>query len=167
MRRPPRTTNCKTKSRSCAARYSKPTIERCERLLVAWGAAPSAGGLSGAALALTAALLHVFNHSIFKSLLFLGSGAVMMGTGERNMERLGGLYSDRLKIPKASFQRATMVQNILKAEAVDPLTVKVTLSPANERLNGSVSAKVIENGSWPSTGRRRSGTSPRMLSARS
>ncbi|MFA7297031.1 MAG: ABC transporter substrate-binding protein [Dehalococcoidia bacterium] len=48
-----------------------------------------------------------------------------------NMERLGGLYSDRLKIPKASFQRATMVQNILKAEAVDPLTVKVTLSKKN------------------------------------
>jgi formate hydrogenlyase subunit 3/multisubunit Na+/H+ antiporter MnhD subunit len=46
---------------------------------------------AAAALALTAALLHVFNHSIFKSLLFLGSGAVLMGTGERNMERLGGL----------------------------------------------------------------------------
>jgi uncharacterized circularly permuted ATP-grasp superfamily protein/uncharacterized alpha-E superfamily protein len=30
-------------------------IERCERLLVAWGAAPSTGALSGAALALTAA----------------------------------------------------------------------------------------------------------------
>jgi len=48
-----------------------------------------------------------------------------------NMERLGGLYAERLKIPKASFQRATMVQNIVKAEAVDPLTVKVTLSKKN------------------------------------
>ena len=44
-----------------------------------------------AALALTAGLLHVFNHSIFKSLLFFGAGAVLTATGERDMEHLGGL----------------------------------------------------------------------------
>src|SRR6266571_567557 len=44
-----------------------------------------------AALALTAALFHVLNHSIFKSLLFFGAGAVLTATGERDMERLGGL----------------------------------------------------------------------------
>ena len=44
-----------------------------------------------AALAFTAALLHVFNHSLFKNLLFLGAGAVLTATGERNMEHLGGL----------------------------------------------------------------------------
>jgi formate hydrogenlyase subunit 3/multisubunit Na+/H+ antiporter MnhD subunit len=44
-----------------------------------------------AALAMTAALLHVFNHSLFKSLLFLGSGAVLHATGTRNIEKLGGL----------------------------------------------------------------------------
>lgn len=44
-----------------------------------------------AALALTAALLHVFNHSLFKSLLFCGAGAVLTGAGERDMEKLGGL----------------------------------------------------------------------------
>jgi hydrogenase-4 component B len=44
-----------------------------------------------AALALTAALFHVFNHSLFKSLLFFGAGAVLSSTGERDMERLGGL----------------------------------------------------------------------------
>jgi hydrogenase-4 component B len=44
-----------------------------------------------AVLALTAALFHAFNHSIFKSLLFFGSGAVLTATGERNMEKLGGL----------------------------------------------------------------------------
>jgi len=46
---------------------------------------------AAAALALTAALLHVFNHSVFKSLLFYGAGAVLGATGERDMERLGGL----------------------------------------------------------------------------
>jgi hydrogenase-4 component B len=44
-----------------------------------------------AALAFTAALLHVFNHSLFKSLLFFGAGAVLTATGERDMEHLGGL----------------------------------------------------------------------------
>ncbi len=46
---------------------------------------------SAAALALTAALFHVLNHSLFKSLLFFGSGAVQVATGQRDMERLGGL----------------------------------------------------------------------------
>ena len=46
---------------------------------------------AAAALALTAALLHVFNHALFKSLLFFGAGAVLTATGERDMEHLGGL----------------------------------------------------------------------------
>jgi len=49
------------------------------------------GFAPAAALALTAALFHVLNHSLFKSLLFFGSGAVLVATGERNMEHLGGL----------------------------------------------------------------------------
>jgi formate hydrogenlyase subunit 3/multisubunit Na+/H+ antiporter MnhD subunit len=44
-----------------------------------------------AALAFTAALLHVLNHMLFKSLLFFGAGAVLNATGERDMEHLGGL----------------------------------------------------------------------------
>jgi formate hydrogenlyase subunit 3/multisubunit Na+/H+ antiporter MnhD subunit len=50
------------------------------------------GMAAAAALALTAALFHVFNHSLFKGLLFFGAGAVQTATrGERDMERLGGL----------------------------------------------------------------------------
>ena len=52
-----------------------------------------------AALALTAALFHVLNHSVFKSLLFFGSGAVSTATGERNMEHLGGLIH---RMPKTA-----------------------------------------------------------------
>ncbi len=44
-----------------------------------------------AALALTAALYHVASHAFFKSLLFVGTGAVLHATGERNLGRLGGL----------------------------------------------------------------------------
>ncbi len=44
-----------------------------------------------AALALIAALYHSLNHAFIKSLLFLGTGAVLHSTGERNLGRLGGL----------------------------------------------------------------------------
>jgi hydrogenase-4 component B len=51
-----------------------------------------ANGLQAlAALALAAALFHVLNHALFKSLLFLGAGAVLTATGERDMEKMGGL----------------------------------------------------------------------------
>ena len=49
------------------------------------------GMLAPAALAMTAALFHVLNHALFKSLLFFGAGSILTATGERNMERLGGL----------------------------------------------------------------------------
>jgi hydrogenase-4 component B len=58
------------------------------------------GMLFAAALAFTAALLHVFNHSLFKSLLFFGAGAVLTATGERDMERLGGLIR---RMPQTAF----------------------------------------------------------------
>jgi formate hydrogenlyase subunit 3/multisubunit Na+/H+ antiporter MnhD subunit len=51
----------------------------------------ASGMASAAALALTAALFHVFNHALFKSLLFFGAGAVLTATHERDLERLGGL----------------------------------------------------------------------------
>jgi formate hydrogenlyase subunit 3/multisubunit Na+/H+ antiporter MnhD subunit len=44
-----------------------------------------------AALALVALLYHSLNHAFMKSLLFLGTGAVLHSTGERNLGRLGGL----------------------------------------------------------------------------
>jgi hydrogenase-4 component B len=53
-----------------------------------------------AALALTAGLFHVFNHSVFKSLLFFGAGAVLNATGERDMEHLGGLIH---RMPQTAF----------------------------------------------------------------
>lgn len=43
------------------------------------------------ALALIAILYHSLNHAAIKSLLFLGTGAVLHYTGERDLGRLGGL----------------------------------------------------------------------------
>jgi hydrogenase-4 component B len=44
-----------------------------------------------AAMAFLAALYHLINHSLFKTLLFFGVGAVETQTGTRDMDRLGGL----------------------------------------------------------------------------
>ncbi|HEY0991275.1 MAG TPA: proton-conducting transporter membrane subunit, partial [Kofleriaceae bacterium] len=44
-----------------------------------------------AALALCGALLHLWNHVMMKGLMFLGAGAVLHGSGTRDLERMGGL----------------------------------------------------------------------------
>ena len=44
-----------------------------------------------ATLALMGALLHSLNHALFKSLLFLGAGAITDATHTQNLEELGGL----------------------------------------------------------------------------
>jgi formate hydrogenlyase subunit 3/multisubunit Na+/H+ antiporter MnhD subunit len=58
-------------------------------------------GLEAAAgLAFAAALLHILNHAVFKSLLFLGAGAVATATGTRDLGRLGGLIH---RMPQTAF----------------------------------------------------------------
>src|SRR5713101_3426907 len=70
---------------------------------------------AAAALAMTAALFHVLNHSIFKSLLFFGSGAVLTATGERDMEHLGGLIHG---MPLTAF---TFLAGCMAISALPPL----------------------------------------------
>jgi len=50
-----------------------------------------AGMRAAAALTLIAVMYHAMNHAFMKSLLFLGTGAVLHATGERNLGHLGGL----------------------------------------------------------------------------
>ena len=79
------------------------TIENVGIIFVSLGLALAfqANGLKlAAALAFTAALFHVLNHSFFKSLLFFGAGAVLTSTGERDMDKLGGLIH---RMPLTSF----------------------------------------------------------------
>jgi hydrogenase-4 component B len=79
------------------------TVENIGVVFAALGLALAfkANGMQGAAaLAATAALFHVFNHTIFKSLLFFGAGAVLNATGERNIEKLGGLIH---RMPHTAF----------------------------------------------------------------
>ncbi|TWH46506.1 hydrogenase 4 subunit B [Sporomusa sp. KB1] len=56
---------------------------------------PTLGGLAWAA-----SLYHVFNHAVFKSLLFMGAGAVMSATHTKDIEQLGGLIK---KMPYTAF----------------------------------------------------------------
>ena len=43
------------------------------------------------AIALIAALYHLANHSVYKALLFVGTGAIEAGAGTRDLDRLGGI----------------------------------------------------------------------------
>jgi formate hydrogenlyase subunit 3/multisubunit Na+/H+ antiporter MnhD subunit len=79
------------------------TIENIGIIFVALGLALAfkANAITfAAALAMTAALLHVLNHSLFKNLLFCGAGAVLVSTGERDLEKLGGLIH---RMPQTAF----------------------------------------------------------------
>jgi hydrogenase-4 component B len=70
------------------------TVENVGIIFVGLGLAlafKANGMTAAAALAFTAALLHALNHSLFKSLLFFGAGAVLGSTGARDIEKLGGL----------------------------------------------------------------------------
>jgi hydrogenase-4 component B len=70
------------------------TIENAGIVVLALGAgmmAHSQGNPELAAVALAASLAHVLNHAVFKALLFLGAGSVVMATGGRQLEHFGGL----------------------------------------------------------------------------
>jgi hydrogenase-4 component B len=54
--------------------------------------AASQGNPGWGRLALAGGLLHVWNHGLFKALLFFGAGSVLHSTGTREMSRLGGLW---------------------------------------------------------------------------
>ncbi len=45
----------------------------------------------GTPLGILGGLFHLFNHALFKSLLFLNAGAIEQSTGTRSLDRMGGL----------------------------------------------------------------------------
>ena len=70
------------------------TVENIGIIFVGLGLAlafKASGLAAAAAVAMAATLLHCLNHSWFKSLLFLGAGAVLHATGRRDFDGLGGL----------------------------------------------------------------------------
>lgn len=73
------------------------------------------GLATGTPLGLLGAGFHFFNHSVFKSLLFLNSGAVEMATGTRNFDKLGGL-AERMPVTGA-----TSIIGLLSTAGIPPL----------------------------------------------
>jgi hydrogenase-4 component B len=70
------------------------SVENIGIILLGIGAAMvcmSKGYTVLAGMAWIAALYHVFNHALFKSLLFMGAGAVLQATHTKDIEKLGGL----------------------------------------------------------------------------
>ena len=70
------------------------SIENIGIILLGLGAGMmglSYGRSDVAALGVAASLYHVLNHAVFKGLLFLGAGGVVLATGTRQIEHFGGL----------------------------------------------------------------------------
>jgi multicomponent Na+:H+ antiporter subunit D len=68
----------------------------------------------GTEIGIAAAIFHLFNHSIFKSLLFVNSVAVEQQTGTTDMNKMGGLEA------KMPFSNATSLIAVLSAAGVPP-----------------------------------------------
>jgi hydrogenase-4 component B len=71
------------------------SVENIGIILIGLGfalVAAAHGNPAWAQLAFAGGLLHVWNHGLFKGLLFLGAGSVLHATGTREMSKLGGLW---------------------------------------------------------------------------
>lgn len=68
-----------------------------------------------AVLGFAAALLHVLNHAVFKSLLFFGAGAIYRATHTRNLDELGGLLK---RLPRLGL---AMIVGAAAISALPPL----------------------------------------------
>ncbi|MHB1756516.1 MAG: hydrogenase 4 subunit B [Leptospirillum sp.] len=67
------------------------------------------------ALGLIAALYHSLNHAVFKGILFLGAGSILHSSGEKNLNRMGGLIRS---MPQTA---ALYLVAILSISAIPPL----------------------------------------------
>ncbi len=70
------------------------TVENVGIIFLGLGVAmvAASGGYGGVAvLALAGGLLHIWNHAMFKGLMFLGAGALLHATGTRDVNHMGGL----------------------------------------------------------------------------
>jgi len=70
----------------------------------------------GTPLAILGGLFHLINHAVFKSLLFLNSGAIEYATGTRNLRKMGGLG---LRMPVTGYSSLT---GSLSISGVPPLS---------------------------------------------
>jgi hydrogenase-4 component B len=95
------------------------SIENIGIILIGLGASMVflAGGYTSlSAIAAIAALYHLLNHSVFKSLLFMGAGSIIYSSHTKNMENLGGLIK---KMPVSS---VLILVGVLSISALPPFS---------------------------------------------
>jgi len=61
----------------------------------------------GTRLGIAAALFHLINHAVFKSLLFLNAGSIEYATGTRDLNKMGGLR-DKMPVTSATAMIGSM-----------------------------------------------------------
>ena len=95
------------------------SIENIGIILTGMGASMiffAGGKITLSAVAMIAALYHLLNHSVFKSLLFMGAGSIIYSTHTRNIERLGGL------IKKMPVSAILILTGVLSISALPPFS---------------------------------------------
>jgi formate hydrogenlyase subunit 3/multisubunit Na+/H+ antiporter MnhD subunit len=125
------------------------TTENVGLIMLAIGASillAASGVTVVAGVAMLAALLLAVSHAVFKVTLFLAAGSVLHATGERNLDRLGGL-ARRMPWTAAAFAIASLgaaalpigsgfvaewvlLQSLVHGTRVNGLAVSVTVSIA-------------------------------------
>jgi hydrogenase-4 component B len=93
------------------------TVENVGLIMLGTGAGfvfSSLAQPAAAAVAFSAALLHVVNHAAFKGALFLGAGSVLHATGVRDINRLGGM------VKRTPWTAATFLVGSLSIAALPP-----------------------------------------------
>jgi formate hydrogenlyase subunit 3/multisubunit Na+/H+ antiporter MnhD subunit len=111
------------------------TVENVGLIFVGLGLglwATAKGWPAIAALGYAGALLHAWNHTLFKGLLFLAAGALAHGAGTRELDRMGGLLR-RLPVSGSLF-----IGGCVAIAALPPLNGLVSegLLPALLRAGG-------------------------------
>ncbi len=90
------------------------------------------------ALGLGGAILHIWNHAVFKGLLFFGAGTVLHTTHTRNIEALGGLAK---LMPKTAM---VLLPGVLAVSALPPFNGFVS----EWMLYRAFFASLMQSGTW-------------------
>jgi multicomponent Na+:H+ antiporter subunit D len=91
----------------------------------------------GTGIGIGGAIFHILNHATFKMLLFLCMGAVIYATGERELNKLGGL-GKRMPITLATFGFAA-----LAISGIPPFNGFASKALLSEGVSGSFLLKLV------------------------
>ncbi|MFC1568512.1 complex I subunit 5 family protein [Candidatus Margulisiibacteriota bacterium] len=91
----------------------------------------------GSGIGMAGGLFHILNHATFKMLLFLCMGAIIYATGERELERLGGL-GKRMPITLVSFGIAA-----LAISGIPPFNGFASKAMISEGVSGNILLKLV------------------------